>query len=472
MWQDLSVRLALLVLPMTGVYIAAGFCLAVVLVVLWRLGVFRKRWMRVAGAVVVVGLVGGIMAQGALAKARANHLLRTADSRIASIRKAPVQLKVVDAEGNPVAGASVRVEQLRHSFLFGCNAFRFYFHPEEQNQVYAARFSALFNYATLPFYWGMHEPQKGDTRVNDQKHLGLAEWFKTNSIETKGHPLVWHDVYPAWAPSDPDATRDALHQRIATIIPQFKSEIRRWDVVNEATVSRNFDNGLGHWVARDGPVKVVEAALRWAHQADPDADLVYNDFNVGPQHRRLIQQLVNAKVPFQIIGIQSHMHHREWPLEETWDVCEEYSNFGKAIHFSEVTVVSGKHGWELPPPWPTTPEGEQRQADYVERLYTLLFSHPAVQAITWWDLQDGEWMGAPGGLLRADMTPKPAYDRLMKLIHGTWWTRENLSTDPQGLCSFSGFLGDYQVTVRKGERSKTARPVLVKGGNEWMVTID
>jgi hypothetical protein len=181
-WQDLSVRLALLFLPMTGVYIAAGFCLTVVLVVLWRLGVFGKRWMRVAGAVLMVGVVGGIIAQAALAKARANYLLRTADLRIASIRKAPVQLKVVDAEGNPVAGASVSIEQLRHSFLFGCNAFRFYIHPGEQNQVYADRFSALFNYATLPFYWGMREPQKGDTRVDDQKHFGLAEWLQTNHI--------------------------------------------------------------------------------------------------------------------------------------------------------------------------------------------------------------------------------------------------------------------------------------------------
>jgi endo-1,4-beta-xylanase len=187
---------------------------------------------------------------------------------------------------------------------------------------------------------------------------------------------------------------------------------------------------------------------------------------------RLIEQLVKVDAPFQVIGLQSHMHRREWPLADVWTICEDYAKFGKAIHFSEVTVLSGKHGWELPKPWPTIPEREQSQADYVERLYTLLFSHPAVQAITWWDLQDGEWMGAPGGLLRADLTPKPAYERLRKLIRETWWTRESLSSNEQGACAFTGFLGDYEVTVQKGTLSRTVKHTLVKGTNDWTVTLE
>ncbi len=472
MLRELSFRLILLMAPKAAIYVPAAFCLTVVLVVLWRAGAFRRRWMRLSTLVVFSCLVACIVGQEFLAKARVDYLLKTANQRIASIRKAPAQIRIVDSKGNPVAGASVRVEQRRHSFLFGCNAFRFDHHPAEQNQEYAARFSALFNYATLAFYWGMYEPQKGDTRHYAQAHKGLADWLSAHQIEAKGHPLVWHDVYPAWAPSDPDLVREAVHNRIATLLPEYKPEIRRWDVVNEATVSRAFDTGIGRWVRRDGPAGMVETALRWAHEADPDAELIYNDFNVGPQHRRLIQQLIKNNAPFQVIGIQSHMHHREWPLAEAWDICEEYSKFGKRLHFSEVTVLSGKHGWELPPPWPTTSEGEQRQAEYVERLYTLLFSHPAVQAITWWDLEDGEWMGAPGGLLRADLTPKPAYDRLLKLIHEIWWTRESLTSDSAGACRFVGFLGDYEMTIQKGDLSKTIRQSLQKTSNEWTVRLE
>ncbi|MGA2800910.1 MAG: endo-1,4-beta-xylanase [Verrucomicrobiota bacterium] len=404
--------------------------------------------------------------------ASADFLLKTANERIDSIRKAPAQIRVVDSKGKPVAGATVRVEQRRHAFLFGCNVFGLYRYQGEQRQLYAARFSALFNYATLPFYWSYYEPEKGDTLAAYYRNKHLAEWCKAYDIETKGHPLVWHTLYPKWAPSDPDSTRDALHQRIATIIPEFKSDIRRWDVVNEATVSDNFTNGVAYWVKRDGPATVVETALGWAHEADPSAELVYNDYNLGPKHLQLIEQLVKDNAPFQVIGLQSHMHREEWPLEEVWDKCETYSKFGKAIHFTEVTVLSGKHGWELPRPWPTTPEGERRQADYVERLYTLLFSHPAVHAITWWDLQDGNWQGAPGGLLRADLTTKPAYDRLMKLIHETWWTRASLLSDRKGVCTFVGFLGDYEVTVQNGDVSKTVKHTLVKGANDWTVTLE
>ena len=404
--------------------------------------------------------------------ARADLLLKTADERIDSIRKAPVQIRVVDSKGSPVAGATVRVEQRRHSFLFGCNVFGLYDYQGEQCQLYAARFSALFNYATLPFYWGMYEPEKANTIWGYYHDKDLAQWCKAYQIETKGHPLVWHGVYPKWAPLDPDSTREALYHRIATIIPEFKSDIRRWDVVNEAIWGKTFTNGLGLWIRRDGPAKVVETALQWAHEADPGAELVYNDFDTGPEHLHLIEQLVKDNAPFQIIGIQSHMHRGEWPLGEVWDTCERYSKFGKAIHFSEVTVLSGKHGWELRRPWPTTPAGERRQADYVEKLYTLLFSHPAVQAITWWDLQDGAWQGAPGGLLRADLTPKPAYDRLLKLIHETWWTRESLSSNVKGECAFVGFLGDYEVTVQAGDVSKTVEFTLAKGTNEWTITLE
>jgi GH35 family endo-1,4-beta-xylanase len=472
MWREYSSQLILLNVAKAVIYVAAGSCLAGLLALLWCAGAFRKRWLRLGCAVLVGGLLAAAITQVCMAKAAADSLLKTADARIASIRKAPAQVRVVDSKGNPVAGATVRVEQRRHSFLFGCNAFRFYYHHDEENPLYAARFSALFNYATLPFYWGLYEPEKGNTAAYDTIHKGLAEWLKTNQIEAKGHPLVWHDLYPGWAPSDPDSAREALRRRITTIIPEFKSEIHRWDVVNEATVARCFDNGVGHWAQRDGPASLVETALRWAHEADPGAELVYNDFNVGRSHRRLIEQLVKNNASFQVIGIQSHMHHREWPLEDVWKVCNDYSKFGKAIHFSEVTVLSGKHGWELPAPWPTTPEGEQRQADYVERLYTLLFSHPAVQAITWWDLQDGEWQGAPAGLLRADLTPKPAYDRLLKLIHETWWTRESLSSNEKGVCAFVGFLGEYEVTVQKSDLSRTVKRTLAKGANDWTVVLE
>jgi endo-1,4-beta-xylanase len=98
--------------------------------------------------------------------------------------------------------------------------------------------------------------------------------------------------------------------------------------------------------------------------------------------------------------------------------------------------------------WPSTPEGEQRQAQEVVLHYKTLLAHPAVQAITWWDLSDGGWLNAPAGLLRKDHLPKPAYDELLKLVKGEWWLPSTkFITDANGQITFNGFLGEYELSI-------------------------
>ena len=85
----------------------------------------------------------------------------------------------------------------------------------------------------------------------------------------------------------------------------------------------------------------------------------------------------------------------------------------------------------------------------------MLFSHPSVEAITWWNLTDRHaWMQAPSGLLDKEMSPKPAYKVLKKLIREDWWTEATLTTDANGRASFRGFCGQYEldVTALGGER--------------------
>jgi hypothetical protein len=160
---------------------------------------------------------------------------------------------------------------------------------------------------------------------------------------------------------------------------------------------------------------------------------------------------------YDVIGIQSHMHAGTWTNRKIWEVCERFARFGVPLHFTETTVLSGERTWQKRrgQPWPSTPEGEEYQAREVVRFYTMLFSHPAVEAITWWDFSDYRaWKGAPAGFIRADMTPKPAYDELTRLIKGEWWTQEELKTDSEGTVRFRGFLGHYQVTVTAPGRNE------------------
>lgn len=375
------------------------------------------------------------------------QILDTAEARIEQHRKADAVVRVTDHAGRPVPGATVRVEQTRHAFLFGCNAFPVLtWDDPEKEAAYERALTGLVNYATLGFYWGAYEPKPGRTR---EAHLRRqAEWCRARGIVTKGHPLVWHEVYPTWGPSDAQETKEALRARVTEIVSEFAGLIDTWDVVNEATSAARTDTGVGRWAEAEGPATMVAEAMSWARTAGPGATLIYNDYDVSESGQRLVADVLGTHPEaVDVIGMQSHMHGGEWELSRVWEICEAFSRFGRPIHFTETTVVSGEHGWERPLPWPTTPEGEQRQADYVEKLYTVLFSHPSVHAITWWDLQDGSWMGAPAGLLRADLTPKPAYERLLKLIKGRWWTQTEAKTDADGVASFRGFLGHYRITV-------------------------
>lgn len=246
---------------------------------------------------------------------------------------------------------------------------------------------------------------------------------------------------------------------MADLVPRFSDTIHYWDVVNEASSGaqgQNPPNGESRWVVRDGAASVVETALGWARTAGkghPETFL-YNDYDTGEANLALLGQMQKDKQLPDAIGIQSHMHSGSWPLEKVWAVSEAFSRFGKPVHFTETTVISGlrRDGVDLngqaATDWNTTPEGEAAQAAYVTQFYTVLFSHPSVQAITWWDFSDKDaWGGAPAGLLRRDMTPKPAYTALMALIRGQWWTRATGRTDPKGRFAQRVFYGDYTVTV-------------------------
>ena len=168
-----------------------------------------------------------------------------------------------------------------------------------------------------------------------------------------------------------------------------------------------------------------------ARKANPQATLLINDYRTDPSYEKVIEQLVDAegKPMYDVIGIQNHMLDGPWPNQKIWDICERFSRFGVPLHFTEMTIFSGRkpEGKPWNAAWPTTTEGEAEQARHVVRFYTMLFSHPAVEAITWWNLNDAStecW--ASGGLLRRDMTSKPAHEELKKLVKTKWWTTATL----------------------------------------------
>jgi len=387
------------------------------------------------------------------------QILETAEARIQEHRTGPAEIRVLDAAGRPLANTAVRVRLVRHEFKLGANAFRLGSVVRtgldaEALQSYKDRFAALLNYATLPFYWSYFETVPGQTKEDDVRQM--AAWCREHGIEVKGHPLAWHETFPNWAKDLPDdEVRRLQLQRITEIVRSFKGTVDIFDVINEATVSANFDNAIGRWVKERGAANLTADFLKLAHEANPEAQLLYNDFNVSADFEQLVTDLLEQKAPFDVVGIQSHMHKELWPVEKAWAVCDTYARFGKPLHFTELTVLSGRfkakddNDWHtIRTDWETTPEGEQRQLEYGRKLYTVLFSHPAVEAITWWDFSDrNSWAGAPAGMLRKDMSPKPLYDWLMEAFHHEWSTDAIVQSDDSGTVRLRAFYGDYELTA-------------------------
>jgi endo-1,4-beta-xylanase len=406
----------------------------------------------------------------------ANH---SADTEIRKHRTAQATVALVTDGGAPLANREVVVAQTRHKFLFGSNGFGFVplangelaGQAKEAAELRQEKFLALFNFMTLPFYWGRFESQKGAPDTG--RLLKTAQWGVDHGCQIKGHTLCWHTVCADWLLSMSNAEIwQAQIQRIQREVGDFKALIPMWDVVNEAVIMPVFDkydNGITRICKEHGRLKLLRTMFETARAANPAATLLINDFDMSDAYDILVEGCLAAGIPIDAIGIQSHMHQGYWGREKTLRIIDHFSRFNLPIHFTEITLVSG----HLMPPeivdlndykvdeWPSTPAGEERQAREAVEYYQTLFAHPLVEAITWWDSVDGGWLHAPSGLLRSDATVKPAYAALHNLVKGEWWLPPTrLTTDEAGKIQFTGFLGDYELTC---EGKKTPLTLDKKG---------
>jgi len=365
--------------------------------------------------------------------------LEKARQDIETHRKGNAVVRVVGADGKPVAGAKVTAELTRHDFLFGCNIYMFdRYKTPERNEAYKRRFRELLNYATTGFYWRGYEPERGKLQYAYTDKV--VAWCRQHGIRLKGHPLLWANQHgvPRWSKGQPSP--DVQKARVQEIIRRYGETIEFWEVVNEPSHLRSLK---------------IDEPYRWAREAGPKAYLIVNDYyvmaNGYPPFLKLLQDAIRAGVPFEGIGIQAHEPRTmRFPLDQVQRILDQYAALGKELHITEFTPTSaGKAitGSHVEGKW-----NEAAQADYAVKFYTVCFAHPAVMGITWWDLCDrGSWLPG-GGLLRKDLSPKPAYEQLRQLIHGTWHTRVEGKTDADGRFAFRGFLGTYAVQAQHDRR--------------------
>jgi GH35 family endo-1,4-beta-xylanase len=379
-------------------------------------------------------------AQSALERAEAMAADRTAQVR-ASMESLRDSLYAGEMLVIARAQHAIAHQPARYGFLFGCNGFGLAAgYPEALNQ-----FQALFNYTTLPIYEGWVEPEKGHPDYTAFE-AALNTLIGT-TILPKGHPCVWLEPEntPKWLQNIPyDETKRYCLAHVRQAITRYRHRVHIWDVVNEAHVQPEVNRGMAGFT-REQMVDLTVAALETAHDADPTcfrcinntgtwADYYMGDHPAGSPWQRhpgpwqqspydYLAMLRDAKAQYEVIGLQYYHSGRdilEWERD-----LETFHDFGKAIHITEIGFPSSLApfpGQEKYAYWGGGEGGEKMawhvdftetiQADYIESLYTIAYSKPYVEAITYWDFNG---IGHDG-FIREDGTPKESYHRLQNLI--------------------------------------------------------
>lgn len=313
--------------------------------------------------------------------------------------------------------------------------------------------------------WANIHPDEGPDGYNWGPADAFVELGVTNNMYIVGHTLVWHSQTPNWVfagdnppPEEeeaqepeggarrrfrrfgfrgPRASREELLERmrdhIHTVVGRYKGKIHAWDVVNEAISDR------GEEVLRDSiwlqivGEDFIAKAFEYAHEADPDTVLRYNDYGLeNPAKRRklitLIKSLQEQGVPVMAIGTQTHVNVSSPSFEEMDLALTEMESLGLPIHVTELDVNTAARGQrrtdaDIASNAAATEGGQvdsadKRLADQYANLFRAFLKHKdSVKVVTFWGANDAvSWRSRGTPLLfDGDNQPKPAFDAVIRV---------------------------------------------------------
>lgn len=419
---------------------------------------------------------------------------------IEQYRKGYASLVVKDSSGNPVPGAKIKVNQRTHEFKFGANLFMLdELETPDKNEAYKKYFAELFNMATLPFYWKDLEPTPGNRRFSKDSEriyrrpaIDLCiEYCKKHNIEPREHCLNYDQWIPEWLIDEPVSyIKEKLEERMKILSERYSADIPCWEVTNETLFNRLREKNSAFFRERD----FVEWSFKTAEKYFGKNELAINDahcniwsyafnYDRSAYYMQIERELRNG-ARIDAIGMQFHMFYKkEEEKEQTtffyepkhlYAVMDTYAEFKKPLQITEVTI----------PAYSYEAEDEEIQAEILKKLYSIWFSHPNMEQIIYWNLVDGYAAFAPqgdmtagenyyyGGLLRFDMTPKPAYYAIKNLIEKDWHTEAEITTDNAGKTKFKGFYGEYDVEIEiDGKVIKKTISLSSKGKKEFNIEV-
>jgi endo-1,4-beta-xylanase len=253
-----------------------------------------------------------------------------------------------------------------------------------------------FNSITAENDMKFSEIQPAEGQFTFEKADQLAAFAKKNGMKMRGHTLVWHNQTPDWVFEDAD--RETLLQRmkdhITAVMNRYKGTIFCWDVVNEAVT----DEGLElyrptKWLEIIGE-DYIEKAFEFAHMADPEALLFYNDYNESNPEKRekiykLVKSLVDKGVPIHGVGLQAHWNLVNPSLEEIRTAIERYAALGLKLHLTELDISVFNFEDKRADLTEPTNEMLELQAERYQQIFHLLRQYQKhITSVTFWGAAD------------------------------------------------------------------------------------
>ena len=422
-------------------------------------------------------------------------------------RKCAEKVRITDAQGKPVAGAKVSYRLKKHDFWHGSNIFMTgEMETPEKNEKYKKLIAGAFNQATLPFYWNGVEPEEGRLRFQEGSvHLyrrppadRCVEFCREAGITPKLHCLNYDQWTPMWVPREVPEVKRLLEKRISEIAARYADKIPCMEVINETLCGYNpGKTGSGQDNRASTPFFWEDDLITWsfatARKYLPKTELVINEatgfaWDTFRKNRSWyaseIRDALAGGAEIDTIGLQFHMFFRRedegeralpyYSYERLWNSMEYYRNaFHRPLQVTEVTIPA--YSWEK--------EDEEVQAEIIENLYTIWFSHPSMEAVTYWNVVDGYAHFAPqgdmtsgenyyhGGLARFDHTPKPAYDVITELFRHRFVSQGTAETDAEGKAALCGYPGEYELAIEKNGVSEKAECHIAKGEGEKKIVL-
>ena len=308
------------------------------------------------------------------------------------------------------------------------------------------RFGEAFNYATVPMAWRGIEPREHE--YDWKWHDGWIHWLEAKGIAIKGGSLVrFTDRYlPDWIwiwENDFETIRDAVFDHVERCVQRYRGRVDHWDAVTGLHV----ENGMNF--SLDRVIEVTRVCCHAVKRADPAAlavlDLVTpwgeyyaaNQRSIWPYH--YAEMCLNAGVTFDAVGLEIFFGAKGQgyyvrDMLAVSDLLDRFGALGKPVHLTAVGVPSASspdpsaavggaganHGTDAGGVW-HQPWDESVQAEWLQTFYHVAMGKPFVTAISWRDFSDHQAHYFPhGGLLRKDLQPKIAYQRLLGLRQEIW----------------------------------------------------